>query len=259
MRKRLAALREDGVLHGFVAYPAADALGRAAVGAAWPRAADLDALLRVPDTAWVADSFDGMCGALAYTRDPAAWHAAADALVGAAPIQRSVLPARSLPPLGPLEWRVARAMLDAPTGSLRALADATGLSPRTVGARRAALLASRALIVEPVLRTSRAGAIVCHVNVRAPRAAWPKARELLGETIVAADYADSVYLFCWAPDMATHARRVEAVRRAPGVERVDVVLNREFRVATDRLRAWIDEALDAWRGASRGARPTPGA
>lgn len=249
IRKRLAALREDGILHGFLARPAPELFGRVAVGAAWERTIPLDALLALDETVWAADSVAGASGALAYARDPADWLRRANALAGVPPMQEGTLPASPVAPLGPLEWRVAIAMLDHPTGTLRELAGSTGLSTRTVASRRAVLLAGGAIRVEPMLRTSRGGAIAYHVNVQAPRRAWPDARAALGDTIMVADYGASVYLFCLAPDLATHVRNVEAARRVEGVARLDVVLNRDFRVASTRLRGWMVAELDAWQRA----------
>lgn len=250
VRKRLVHLREDGVLGGFTAMPAAAVFGRQPQGVGFARPIDLRDLLALDDAVWAATSVDDKCGVMAYTNDPDGFTERAVELAGRPPIQTGALhAASSIPPLGPLEWRVLRAMLLEPRASLRHLSEATGLSYRTVRDRQDGLLRSGAITVDPLLRPSRSGALFFHLWVTlADAEAEAQVRPLFGEHVVINRYAapPSVYMFCQAPDLGAQAAMVRRVEEHPAVATLHVVLNADHATHVERLLWWIDAELESW-------------
>lgn len=247
---RLRALEGRGVLRGWVALPDAEVFGRQAIGLGFEADVPLDALLALDDAVYAGASPDGYRGVMGYTSDPDLWRETVEEVVGVPADAQATLPGRTRPAaLGPLEWRVLRALVETPRASLKALAAATGLSYRTVKARRTRLVDQGAVAVQPLLRPARDGTLYYHLWVWVkPRADEAAVLSCLPSAFVIDryDHPRSVYVFCQAADLADQAAQVHALRNAADVDAVRVVINDDFAVATGRLLRWIDEAGAPW-------------
>ncbi len=246
VRKRLARLEADGVLQGWQATPCADLFGRQGIGLAFEASFDLNQLVCLPDVVYAADSVDGLCGILAYTRNPDQWQGMVESHVGQGATHVAPIPARPIPQPGPLEWKVLRALLEDPVSSAAALGRRAGLGSKTAGRVRLQLLQG-SVDIQPLLRPSRSGSTAFHVYLEGRPVALAQSRQVLDEVISVATYGTGEYLFCRAPSLQQQAARLAAARRIEGITRADVVLNRDFIFATPRVRGWIDDSLAQWQ------------
>lgn len=263
-RKRVVRLQEEGVLRGFVATPVPAIFDREGLVLTVQEAAlEVPEALELPDVVLGGRTLEGLSSVVGYVPPGAeatrraAWRSA---LGGQAVVYEGAYrPATDPPPLGPLEWRVLRALLVDPRASLAALAEATGLTPRTVGDKRRGLIDQGAVEVTPVVGPSETGRLFFHLAVigyegspRSLAARFPGA-VLTERTRVpgGGPGAEDAILFCQASSLADQHRMVRKVQGLPGVQTAIVYLMAEYRVHTERLIGWIDEALDAWSAARR--------
>lgn len=152
-----------------------------------------------------------------------------------------------------------RALLDEPRASLAGLAEATGLTSRTVRGRRRALIDQGDVEVAPVLGPSDHGRLFFHLAVigyegspRSLAARFPDAVPTERTRVPGGGPGtNDVILFCQAASLADQHRIVQQAQALPGVQDAIAYLMVEYRVHTDRLTRWIDEALEAWSAARR--------
>lgn len=251
VRQRLDRFVEEGVLRGFSAIPAASVFGRQSCDLIFTGPIDLGLLLRQPEVVYVVNSIDGRCGVKGYVRDVPAFTDHMCDVVGEAPWRVGSGPSAGPPDhLGTIDLRVLRALVAAPRASFRELQDVTGLSYRTVRATRQRLVASSTVSVQPILRPSRNGHLYHNLHLQGP--ACTDEREVLGllkDHLVLDRWEapPSIYLFCHEDSLDAHVTMIDSLRRAPGIEEVDVVLTKEYRLAEGRVFGWIDDRLAAWR------------
>ncbi len=252
VRKRLQALTDAGVLDGLVAVPDAGALRRAGVGAAWRTLVPAARLLEIPGTVWAGTTIDGAAGALAYVEDPEAWVRRATAVAGSDAQEVFETSAYTGPALGPLDLRVLRALVQAPGSDAVALAGRCGLSAKTVRSRRAAMMESGAVRIEPVIYGERGGSITFQISTSCDKKLRPAVAQALQDVVPLGDVGPMHCLLAQAPTLAEKARRLAEVR-ALGVDFVEVLLNDDFTWKIDAFVAMIDAELQEWR---RAAAPT---
>ncbi len=245
VRKRIGALTEAGVLDGFVAVPDAGALSRKGIGAAWRVLAPTQGLLQIPGTVWAGTTIDGSSGALAFVDDPDAWLGQASAAVGHEVHEVYHTTAYEGPALGPLELKVLRALVQDPRADAAALADRCGLSAKTVRSRRAAMMDSGAVRIEPVIYGERGGSITFQISTSCDSRLLPAVKAALGQHVQLADVGPLHCILSQAPSLAEKAKRLAEVR-ALGVDFMEVLLNDDFTWNTDAFVAMIDAELAKW-------------
>ena len=149
--------------------------------------------------------------------------------------------------LGPLEWKVMRAMLDFPTGPMKDLVEATGLTRKTVTGRRTKLMEMDAIRVLPILRPPHTGPIYHHLWVTLKdRKHLPAIMEIAGDAFIELDYGESIYLFCRSENVREQHETFHNIENQEGVEKALTVLNSVFEQNNDRLKLWIDAELARW-------------
>ncbi len=245
VRKRLDTLTNAGVLDGYVAVPDAGALGRHGVGAAWRTIVPAARLLEIPGTVWAGTTIDGSAGALAYVEDREAWVRRATAVAGSDAQEVFETSAYTGPTLGPLDLRVLRAVVQAPRSDAVALAGQCGLSAKTVRSRRAAMMESGAVRIEPVIYGERGGSITFQISTSCDTRLRPAVARALQEVVPLGDVGPMHCLLAQAPTLAEKARRLAEVR-ALGVEFTEVLLNDDFTWNTHAFMAIIDGELEKW-------------
>ncbi|GEM_PF-2379911 len=262
VRARLDRLARAGVFLGFACGPSAIALRRHARLAVYaPGVDDVDArdLLLAPEVAWAASAYPSATVAMLYREDPEAplpaelarvtGREAPDALV--TPNDPRELAER--PPLSPLDWRVLRAVMDAPRGTARALADATGLTPRTVRERRDRMLREGDLMAFPATDATREeGAILynAYVNVAAPED-LRALRLANAQRMVTHHDPPGTFLVGYARTYAEAHVAEEKLRALPGATHVTFSVPQGTFVARERLASWVDAEIRRWDKARR--------
>lgn len=245
---RLKKLEANGALEGFIATPAPALFGRTAVSGIWlDGEIEVSNVIELEDVIWSGHTVDGYTGFMAYTKDREMFlERVSEAFPNYQLAQDMQIPTAEIT-LGPLEWKVLRAMLSHPRGPMADLVEATGLTRKTVAGRRKRLMEMEAVRVLPVLRPPRHGPIYHHMLI------YLKNRDpiediirLLGDVFVEADYGESLYLFCRAEDVREQRQRFHEVENHEGVERALLVLNSVFEQNNARLLDWIDTELAHW-------------
>ncbi len=249
LRRRVRRLEQHGVLRGFAATPAAAAFGRTPTTLEFHTAQppDMDAILAVEDVAWAASTYDQRTWVNIYEGEDRTQEL--EELLG--PSTTTYTTAEPAPTvLGRIELKVLRALILEPRAGIQRLTEMTGLSSKTVRNHRASLISRRLVRIDPLLRPPRtAGRMYYHVTVHLDGSVRPQVvQAATPDAIVISHYNDGqdLYMFCAAAGLQEQAERVEALRHAPGVTDVTVVVTREYGLATQRLTRWCDEAIAAW-------------
>lgn len=265
-RQRLLRLEEQGVLRGFVAVPVPAIFDR--VGAfvtVEAEEVDTGGVLELPDVVLAGGTMGGLLTVVGFVpsgRQDARRAAWRDALgTGEARYEGAYRPDVDPDPLGPLDWRVLRALLPDPRAPLADVAEATGLTRRTVGDRRDELVASGALEVTPLVGPSDAGRLFLHVAVVGAEESAAALAARVPNAVLTEQMALSMQgtarraaiLFCELSSLPALQGLVDDLEARPGVEEVRPYLLEDYAVHTARLESWIDEELedrDAARGSS---------
>jgi DNA-binding Lrp family transcriptional regulator len=254
---RLRRLEEQGILRGFAAYLDPSVFGKEESIVRFAGPHGRDACLRAVrerDVVLVAHKVDRGVTTLV-------WLDAATDVVDrlarafdAKPSFQTRTPARTVPELSPLDWRVLRACIDAPKHKAADLAERAGLSPRTAVRRRDALIASRVLSIKPNTGLFSGGGDVVYTLGLFGTVPFAEARRILGDCMVlnSFDRPPSRYLLGRADDLSEAIRRTDELRAHPGVTGVELALNREMWFNTDTLRHAVDAKLKAWGRAVKG-------
>lgn len=250
VRKRLQSLHDAGILDGFVAVPDAGALQRKGLGVSWRVLASALDLLAIPGTVWAGTTIDGSSGALAYVHDTDAWLKAAVDTVGHDAEEVFETQTYSGPPLGRMDLRVLRAILEAPRADAVSLAEASGLSAKTVRKRREALLESGAVRIEPVIFGERSGSIMFQISTSCEPRLLPAVKKALVDHAQLPDIGSLHCILSQAPSLAEKAKRLQAIRDL-GVDFVEVLLNDDFTWNTAGVVAIIDDEIAKWDSARR--------
>jgi len=153
--------------------------------------------------------------------------------------------------LSSLDLRILPVLIRQPRVSLKELAAATGLSPKTVRRRRDAMFANGLFILFPVIHVARARGLVLY-NAYAQGAKVPSnAQQILSamprcRLITTRTNPPGVWMICWADSMAEVADEEAGLRELPGVERAGIIMRQRVDFAVDRIEGWIREELERW-------------
>ena len=261
IKARLTRMESDDIFFGFACGPSPAALGlqgKLAVFAQAAGDADLDALTRAAEVAWASSAYPSATVAMLYRADADA--PLPDALVKAAGRAPDALVTPHDPretatraPLSPLDWRVMRAVMDAPRAPVRDLAAATGLGARTVRDRRDRMLAAGDLMMWPIVDATREeGAFLFSAYVGAERAEDLRGLRVANAHRVVTHHSPPGVFFTGYVRTFAEAHVVEEKLRAlPGVRDVTFSVPQGTRVARERLAAWVDAEIKKWDQARR--------
>jgi DNA-binding Lrp family transcriptional regulator len=153
--------------------------------------------------------------------------------------------------LSSLDLRILLALMRQPRASLKDLAAATGLSPKTVRRHRDAMFSNGLFILFPVIHVARARGLVLY-NAYAQGATVPSnAQRILSalprcRLITTRTNPPGVWMIGWADSMAEVAEAEARLRGLPGVERAGIIMRQRVDFAVDRIEGWIREELAKW-------------
>ncbi|HII40496.1 MAG TPA: AsnC family transcriptional regulator [Thermoplasmata archaeon] len=269
-RNRLERLAESGVLRGFQVLPSAEVMGRTHVMWEYPEPRERpesSKVLTIEDVAWAVEWHDNSWTVHAFVRRPRERPPATlDALMGAP--GRAAHPLAETDPgvadpdavLSPLDWRLIAALATEPRATAVRLAQESGLSPKSVRARRAALVERGRLQVIPrVAYAASRGVILFDLLVMLSRPAdEPSIRRMIptGVLLRANRSPPSGFFFCRADSVHAISDLERRVAGLPGVSRVVSRFPKSREYAGDRIRAWVDAKNEEWAQARR-PRPVP--
>lgn len=153
--------------------------------------------------------------------------------------------------LSSLDLRILLVLVRRPRASLKELAAATGLSPKTVRRRRDAMFADGRFILFPVIHVARARGVMLY-NAYAQGARVPSNAQRILSTlprcrlITTRTNPPGVWMICWADSMAEVADVEAHLRGLPEVERAGIIMRQRVEFAVDRVEGWIREELAKW-------------
>ena len=202
-------------------------------------------LLGLPAVAAVAQRLDGRLTVMVWSDGTGVSRDTVAAHLGVAPTQEAVRDAIALPEPSPLDWRVLHACLQLPRHETADLARLTGLSPKTATRHRDALRRSGALTIAPKLGILAGAGEVVYTSAIRGQVADGAVREHLGEVHVLGRMAapPSRFVLACATDLADLSTRTNALSALPGVQSVDVTLNRVILVNEGMMLRRIDQRI----------------
>lgn len=262
--RRLARSKASGALRGSWTYIHPSLFGRRGTIVAFAggkfSGSDARKALGMPDVVWASLKHNGDLALQLATRGDA--HEARSAIERALRAKstwelRERDPATRLA-LTPVRARILDALVLEPRASPERLARRANVSPKTAR-KHVRMLADAGLVdVQPILGASLgAGIIAFHVAVLGPRLPTDAALRRAAPGAAIIERLDgAVYLLAQAPDLAGVDAVLASLRALRGVRDARPTLHKEFLVATDRIRAWLSEAVRAGSlEATRGRRP----
>ncbi len=155
-----------------------------------------------------------------------------------------------------LDLRILLVLLRQPRASLQAIANQTGLSPKTVRRHRDAMFANGLFMLFPVIHVAQARGIVLYnayaqgprvpSNAQAIADALPRSRLVTAKTV-----PPGVWLIGWAETLAEVSEVEARLKRLPVVDTAGIILRLRVEFALERVEGWIHEELARW------GRPSP--
>lgn len=256
VRERLNRLAARGILQGYWVSIDPAIFGRRDLLLSFGGEFDRDEaanLLTAPDIAWVAWKVDGGVTVQVWPLSVAPAVAALSRFVDRKPVWRGVARSRWSGALSGLDWRVLDALIDEPLAPVERLAEATGLSPKTVRAHLQGLTRSEAIYVVARLGSlGDSGELVYDLLVSGS-VAFVQVRRVMGDAVLIheTERPPRKYLFCRADSLADLTAKSHALERLAGVTSVKVTVNREMLVG----RGFVHQLVAARMEERRGARP----
>ena len=251
VRDRLKRLEDRGILQGYWLYVDPAAFDRKDLmvfyEGDWTRK-DAFRVLAVSDVAFVTLKLDGAMSVQTWPRDRTKPIKDLTSLLGVRPSGHTFTEPQREHRVALAEWRIMDFLVDDPTLPFEVLVEKTGLSNKTVRKHLQSLIKNQTVFVMPRLGSlADSGEVVYHLSVTG-KVRLSELREALGEAFLVGDTHDPPmkYLLCKANDLSDVTSRTQAARKLPGVESVEVTLNRELLVSTDLVHRLIREKIQAW-------------
>ena len=251
IRDRLKRLEDLGILQGYWLYVDPSAFDREELmlfyKGDWKREDALKAL-KVDDVAFVTLKLDGGLSVQTWPRDGSKPAKELASVLGVRPSGQTRTEPQPKHKLAAADWRIMDALVDDPTIPFETLTEKTGLSPKTVRKHLQSMITDETIYVMPRLGSlADSGEVVYHLSVSG-KVKLSELREVLGEAFLVGDTQEPPmkYLLCRANDLSDVTNRTRGARELPGVESVELSLNRELLVAKDFFHSLIREKIKEW-------------
>jgi len=249
VRERLNRLEAKGILQGYWLYIDPNTLDREDLmvfyRGDWKREDALKAL-DVEDVAFVAWKLDGSLSVQVWPRDRTKPIKDLTTALEARPSGQTFTEGKGAESrLSLIDLRIMDALVDDPLVRFDLLVEKTGLSPKTVRKHLQSLIRDETIFIMPRLGSfAEPGDLVYHLTVTG-KVGRNELRRVLGESFVVSETGEPAikYLLCRADDLAEVTVRTQSVKRLPGVDNVEVTLNRELLAGTDFVHSLIREKI----------------
>jgi DNA-binding Lrp family transcriptional regulator len=255
VRDRLNRLEKLGILQGYWLSIDPNVFGREDILVFFPGEylrEDAQKALRVTDVAWVAWKVNGGLTVQLWSREIKPKKPARELelalgakAAGQAFSDRRVLKRR----LTSVDWQIIDTLIDDPKIPFRTLVKATGLSPKTVRNHLEDLLEDEVMYVLPKLGSlSDSGELVFHLAVYG-YVALPEVRKVVGDVFLINQTQEPPlkYMLCRGTDLGDVTVKTNQLKKIPGVDFVNVTLNRELFIGTDFVHTLVRERLESLR------------
>jgi DNA-binding Lrp family transcriptional regulator len=247
VRDRLKRLESRGILQGYWLYPDPSIFNREDLmlffRGDWKREDALKAL-KVDDVVFVTWKLDGALSVQVWPNDRKAVLENLSGVLGK-PSGQTLTQDQRQRKVSAASWRVMDALVDDPTMPFETLTEKTGLSPKTVRKHLQTLIEDETIFIMPRLGSlADSGEVIYHLAIQG-KVALSDLRQSLGEVFVVSETGEPPmkYLLCRASDLADVTSKTRETKRVPGVESVEVSLNRELFVSTDFVHSLIRDKM----------------
>jgi len=252
VRERLNRLEARGILQGYWLYIDPNALDLEDLmvfyRGDWEREDALKAL-DVEDVAFVAWKLDGSLSVQVWPRDRTKPIKDLTMALEARPSGQTFTKRQGeAQSLSLVDLRIMDALIDDPLTPFEELVRKTRLSQKTVRKHLQLLIKDETIFIMPRLGSlGEPGDLVYHLTV-AGTVGRNELRRVLGEALVVSETSEPPlkYLLCRADDLAEVTVRTQAVRKLPGVDNVEVTLNRELMVGKEFVHSLIRRKIREW-------------
>jgi DNA-binding Lrp family transcriptional regulator len=212
--------------------------------------------LGVRDVAWVAWKVDGGLTVQVWPRDRSQLIKDLEAVLGAHPSGQAIAERRShRRPLSLLDWQIIDVLVDDPRMPLEDLCKSTGLSPKTARKHLENLVQDEAIFISPQLGALTDSGDLVYTLAVFGKMGMDDLCQIMGDIFLVNETQEppAKYLLCRGSDLGDVTEKTHALSKVPGVETVNVTLNREQLFATELLHSLVREKIRAWED-SRYAR-----
>lgn len=251
VRERLKRLEDRGILQGYWLYPDPAIFNRNDLmiffKGDWKRQDALKAL-SVDDVVFVTWKLDGGLSVQTWPLDPKKTVKDLSTSMGTRPSGQTFTEAQAHPTVGPIDWRIMDTLVDDPTMPFEQLVAKTGFSSKTVRKHLQSLIQTETIFILPRLGSlADSGELVYHLAVTG-NIGFNDLRQVLGEALLisSSNRPPMKYLLCKANDLSDVTSRTQAARKLPGVQAVELTLNRELLVGREFLHTLIREKIREW-------------
>jgi len=248
VRDRIRRLEERGVVQGYWVSIDPAVFGRqdllVAFDKEWTRE-EARGALKADDVAWIAWKVDGSVTVELWPQDAAHAVRGLAHFLGREPTWQGLSRSGWNGKLTGLDWRILDALIDSPLASIEELSGATGLSPKTVRKHLTDLIRREAIFVVPRLGLPTDSGVLVYNLVIGGTAPFSALKRTIGDAVLIHETKDPrrLYLFCRADNLGELTATTHALERLPGVESVQLSLNREMIMATDYVHGLIREEI----------------
>jgi len=209
---------------------------------------DAKRALEVPDIAWAAWKVDGGLTIQAWSSEKKSKTPRRDLeqILGTKALGQAFSDRRMQKHrLKPVDWQIIDALIDHPKMPFSDLVNSTGLSPKTVRNHLETLLQDEVMYVLPKLGSlSDSGELVFQLAVYGA-VSLPEVRKVIGEVFLINQAQDPPlkYLLCRGTNLGDVTVKTNLLRKTPGVDSVNVSLNREIFIGTKFMHSLVRERL----------------
>ena len=249
VRERLKRLKDQGILQGYGLRIDPSIFGRdqliVSFQGEWT-SRDLEKVLASLDVAFAAWRLDGgLIAAVWSTESGRSIRKLADAL-GSKPSTGAFTERRhDLRPLSVLDLQIIDTLIDDPKIPLKKIMELTGLSPKTIRKRLAALFESSIISILPLLGPMTGSGEVVYYLLIIGEVEMKELHRLFDNAILVnkTQKPPMKYLLCSESDLGSLTAKIKALNRLPGVKSVTTTLNREILFATEFMHSLVHEQI----------------
>jgi DNA-binding Lrp family transcriptional regulator len=248
VRERLRHLEERGIVQGYWVSIDPAVFDRQDLLVSFDREWSRDEAMRAleaTDVAWIAWKVDGGLTVQLWPRE--ADRAVMDLarFLGREPSWHGIARSVGNTELSGFDWRILDVLIDAPLSSVERLSEATGLSPKTVRKRLAGMIRSEAIYIVSRLGLPKDSGVLVYNLVVSGTAPFSELKRVIGDAALIHETKEPIrqYLFCRADSLGELTATTHALEKLPGVESVQLSLNREMVLGTDFVHHLVQEEI----------------
>jgi DNA-binding Lrp family transcriptional regulator len=201
--------------------------------------------LAAPDVSWVTLKLDGQMIVGLWTKDDDKSTNYLTNILEADPFRRVFPPHRKSAPVSIADLSIMDALVNEPKLPIGELVKSTGLSPKTVRKHLNLLLETKTISIVPIFGTLEDSGELIYPLAVTGMVSMSEMRRIMGETVLLRNIPEPPmkYMLCRGNSLADVTTKIQMLENIPGVDSVEISLNREVLVSTDLRHSLIREEI----------------